>query len=221
MGDPPRGQPTRGSLGRRVSPFLILVARCRRPRGPAWRKSNVEHAHSRSEIGPNSMPGTRLRAMLRHAVGGWPANCESEASVPCFCTIVLGDDRSPSRSRLPLVRAGWIVLLIVLCAWLACEWESPPPRGAQPTAADWRRAKEGWVWTLDWQRPWQRYEPALHPGTVVAFLTCASLLALLGLPRQLDRAPRHASEPRNESPVVGHPHRPRAASHASSAGHGA
>ena len=95
-------------------------------------------------------------------------------------------------------------MFLVLCGWVACEWELAPSRPAEVSASEWRRAKDGWR-SVHWETPWQRYEPALHPATVVAFLVCASLLALLGLPAQYGRSVERSMA--NYSRRLGHQQR--------------
>lgn len=80
----------------------------------------------------------------------------------------------------------WILLILTVAGWLACEIPSDRhPTASQSQLDDWRRTPRGWE-RADWLVPEiPARRAALHPGVVGLLELLVSLAALVAFPARL------------------------------------
>lgn len=92
---------------------------------------------------------------------------------------------------------GWLLFLLTVIGWVACEvplsaTSTARPDG-RPDRIEWRRTEQGWQPAESWGPEPEPYRPALHPATAAALLALLSLLSLSALPGSGER---HAANER-------------------------
>jgi hypothetical protein len=76
---------------------------------------------------------------------------------------------------------GWLLLLLVVVAWVASELPSPGIVAEVDDTPLWRRTRSGWE-HVSGLFPVHPRQPALHPGVVAAAELLLSMAALIALP---------------------------------------
>lgn len=106
----------------------------------------------------------------------------------------MASDKAPLRSP-PLRSCLGLLFCLIALGYGGYRWPAAPTQSTAPSIGAWRHTADGWERRSVWGPRIQPFLPLIHPATLTAFASLATLIALIALAPAQPPAISRASPP--------------------------